>query len=223
MRTREFLSKLEHDRIIQAIRTAESKTSGEIRVLIQRGKLNSDPFVAAQKKFHRLRMHKTRERNAVLIFVAPRVHKFAVVGDQAIHEKCGDEFWQRLVDAIRMHFQTEKFTHALVEAVNEIGKVLGAHFPKTSTTGQRDKPPPPPPPASSTSITEEELAHARVLGLRGRITFDDVKRCYRERMQEYHPDKVNSLGQKLREVADSEAKKINAAYEFFRRKYDRKA
>src|SRR5215472_8680574 len=53
MRTREFLSKLEHDRIIQAIRKAESKTSGEIRVLIQRGKLNSDPFVAAERKFQR--------------------------------------------------------------------------------------------------------------------------------------------------------------------------
>ena len=131
MRTREFLSKLEHDRIIQAIREAESKTSGEIRVLIQRGKLNSDPFVAAQKKFHRLGMHKTRERNAVLIFVAPRVHKFAVIGDEAIHKKCGDQFWQRVVEKMRTHFQNEKFSDALIEAVEEIGEVLASDFPKT--------------------------------------------------------------------------------------------
>ena len=130
MRTREFLSKLEHEQIIQAIREAESKTSGEIRVLIQRGKLNSDPFVAARKKFHRLRMHKTRKRNAVLIFVAPRVHKFAVVGDNAIHEKCGDEFWQRVVEKMRTHFQSEKFSDALIEAVEEIGEVLASDFPK---------------------------------------------------------------------------------------------
>src|SRR5215470_11191977 len=110
MRTREFLSKLEHDRILQAIREAESKTSGEIRVLIERGKLNSDPLIAAQRKFHRLGMHKTRERNAVLIFIAPRVHKLAVVGDNAIHEKCGDEFWQRTVERMRTHFQNEKFS-----------------------------------------------------------------------------------------------------------------
>jgi uncharacterized membrane protein len=132
MRTREFLSKLEHDRIIGAIRDAESKTSGEIRVLIQRGKLNSDPFVAAQKKFRRLGMHKTRERNAVLIFVAPRVHKFAVVGDEQIHNKCGDEFWQRLVEKMRSHFQNEKFSDALIDALDEIGTVLARHFPKTS-------------------------------------------------------------------------------------------
>jgi uncharacterized membrane protein len=134
MRTREFLSKLEHDRIVHAIREAESKTSGEIRVFIQRGKLTADPLIVAQKKFHRLRMHKTRDRNAVLVFVAPRAHKFAVVGDQAIHEKCGEQFWQRIVDQMRAHFRSEKFSHAIVGAIEEIGKVLAAHFPKRSTS-----------------------------------------------------------------------------------------
>jgi uncharacterized membrane protein len=131
MRTRKFLTKLEHDRIIETIREAESKTSGEIRVLIQRGKLKSDPLVAAHRKFHRLGMHKTRERNAVLIFVVPRAHKFAVVGDKAIHEKCGDEFWQGIAERMRKHFQNERFSNAMVEAVNEIGNVLARDFPKT--------------------------------------------------------------------------------------------
>jgi len=132
MRTKEFLSKLEHDRIVSAIRDAESKTSGQIRVFIQRGKLAVDPLIPAQKKFHRLGMHKTPERNAVLIFVAPRAHKFAVVGDKAIHEKCGEQFWQRLVDGMREHFRNEKFSHALVEAIGEAGKALASHFPKRS-------------------------------------------------------------------------------------------
>ena len=134
MRTKEFLSKLEHDRIGQAIRDAESKTSGEIRVYIQRGKLNGDPLAAAQKKFHHLGMHKTPDQNAVLIFVAPRAHKFAVVGDKAIHEKCGEQLWQRLVDGMREHFKSEKFSHALVEAIEEAGKALATHFPKRSTS-----------------------------------------------------------------------------------------
>jgi uncharacterized membrane protein len=132
MRTREFLSKLEHDRIVHAIREAESNTSGEIRVYIQRSKVNGDPLIIAQKKFQRLHMHKTRGHNAVLIFVAPRARKFAVVGDKAVHEKCGHEFWQRVVESMRTHFQNEKFSHAVVEAVQEIGKLLAAHFPKMS-------------------------------------------------------------------------------------------
>jgi uncharacterized membrane protein len=130
MRTKEFLSKLEHNRIVQAIREAESKTSGEIRIYIQRGKLRTDPLISAQKKFHRLRMHKTSERNAVLIFIAPRAHKFAVVGDKAIHEKCGEEFWHGVVDRMRGHFQKEKFSHAIVESIQEVGNLLFTHFPK---------------------------------------------------------------------------------------------
>jgi uncharacterized membrane protein len=134
MRTKEFLSKLEHDRIVQAIQEAESKTSGQIRVFIQRGKLDVDPLIAAQKKFYRLGMHKTPEHNAVLIFVAPRAHKFAVVGDKGIHEKCGEALWQRLVDGMREHFRNEKFGHALIEAIEEAGKALASHFPRRSTS-----------------------------------------------------------------------------------------
>jgi uncharacterized membrane protein len=129
MRTKEFLSKLEHDRIVAAIREAESSTSGEIRVYVQRGKLNADPLIVAQKKFRRLGMHKTRTRNAVLIFVAPRARKFAIVGDKAIHEKCGEEFWHEVADRMRGHFQKEKFSRAIVEGIQEIGKLLSAHFP----------------------------------------------------------------------------------------------
>jgi uncharacterized membrane protein len=140
MRTKEFLSKLAHDRIVQAIREAESKTSGQVRVYIQRGKLNGDPLIAAQKKFHRLGMHKTKEGNGVLIFVAPRARKFAVVGDRAIHEKCGEPYWQRVVTKMREHFRNEKFSHALVEAIEEIGKDLAVHFPKKPHGGSNELP-----------------------------------------------------------------------------------
>jgi uncharacterized membrane protein len=130
MRTKEFLSKLEHDQIIGAIREAESKTSSQIRVYVQRGKLSADPLIAAQKKFHQLGMHKTRERNAVLIFVAPRAHKLAVIGDQAVHEKCGQEFWQRVVEAMRHCFRTGQFSEGVGGAITVIGELLAQHFPR---------------------------------------------------------------------------------------------
>src|SRR5690348_8956017 len=121
MRTKEFLSKLEHDQIVQAIRDAESKTSGKIRVFIQRGELKDDPLIAAQRRFQRLGLHKNAEHTDVLIFVAPRAHKFAIVGDEAIHQKCGEQLWQRLVEKMGEHFRNEKFSHALTEAIHEIG------------------------------------------------------------------------------------------------------
>ena len=137
MRTKEFLSKLEHEAIVQAIRDAESKTSGEIRVFIQRGEIKGDPFVAAQTRFHRLGLHKNAHHNDVLIWVAPRAHKFAVVGDEAIHQKCGDALWQSLIDKMRRHFRNENFTHALVDAIRDIGNALAENFPRGSTSHGR--------------------------------------------------------------------------------------
>jgi len=130
MRTKGFLSQLDHERIVGAIKEAEAKSSGEIRIFIQRGELNGDPVIAAQKKFHELKMDATKERNGVLIFVLPRARKFAVIGDEGIHRKCGQQFWQELVERMRVHFQAADFTGALVEAIEEAGKLLARYFPK---------------------------------------------------------------------------------------------
>jgi uncharacterized membrane protein len=132
MRTREFLNQLDHNRIVGAIKEAETKTSGQIRVWLQRGELAGDPVIAAQEQFHKLGMQATKERNGVLILVLPRARKFAVIGDEGVHQKCGDKFWQQLAERMRAHFQNENFTDALVEAIEEAGNLLARHFPKTS-------------------------------------------------------------------------------------------
>lgn len=70
-----------------------------------------------------------------------------------------------------------------------------------------------------TSIPKSgEESHAEVLGLGGNRSITNIKSCYKKRMKEYHPDKVANLGPKFRELAETEAKKINAAYDYFRRK-----
>jgi len=131
MRTHRFLRELEHDRIVNAIKAAEAKTLGQIRVFLQRGKFEEDALPRAQRKFFQLGMHKTAQRNAVLIFVAPRAQKFAVIGDEAVHEKCGERFWQDLVAQMRGHFLREDFTQALLEAIEATGELLARHFPKS--------------------------------------------------------------------------------------------
>ncbi len=79
-------------------------------------------------------MDETSERNAVLIFIAPRAHKFAVVGNKAIHQKCGEHFWQRVVTAMHHCFRQDKFTEGIGGAIAVIGDMLAAHFPRTATS-----------------------------------------------------------------------------------------
>lgn len=134
MRTKDFLSRLDHDRIVAVIRGAEGKSSGQIRIYVQRGELAEDALDEAQRKFTKLGMHKTAERNGILIFVAPRARKFAVIGDEGVHAKCGDQFWNQLVERMGVHFSAEQFTDAIVEAIEEAGSLLARYFPKTSAS-----------------------------------------------------------------------------------------
>lgn len=132
MRTKEFMARLDHERIVAAIAAAEAKTSGEIRVYVQRGEVAEDPLSFAEKKFIELGMEKTAERNGVLILVAPRAQKFAVVGDEGVHRQCGQAYWEELVATMRGHFKREAFTDALLEGIQSTGHLLEQHFPRQS-------------------------------------------------------------------------------------------
>ena len=123
------LPKIDHARVVAAIAAAETKTSGEIRVVVAR-RAARDPVAAATKHFERLGMTHTRHRNGVLIFLAPRSHTFAVIGDTAVHEKCGDAFWRLLTAAMALHFKRGEFTEGLVHGIEKAGHLLAEHFPR---------------------------------------------------------------------------------------------
>src|SRR2546430_2428081 len=117
MRTRDFTKRLQHEEIVCAIRDAERRTSGEIRVFVSRRNVE-DPIQAAQKEFERMGMTKTRERNGVLIYVAPKSRKFAVIGDEAVHRLCGESFWRDLAAEMTEHFKKSDFTQGIVNSIH---------------------------------------------------------------------------------------------------------
>ena len=128
MNAKEFLNKLDQGKVVAAIAEAERQTSGEIRVYISR-RNRADGLAAAQVRFKKLGMHKTRERNAVLIYVAPVAQTFGIVGDEAVHSRCAENFWQDVRDAMAVEFKAGRFTEGLVAAVNLVGAELKRHFP----------------------------------------------------------------------------------------------
>ena len=120
---------IDQPKVVAAIAAAERRTSGEIRVLLARHAA-PEPVPAAQRHFDRLGMTQTRDRNGVLIFLAPRSRTFAVIGDTGVHEKCGDAFWRELAAAMENHFRAGDFTAGLVHAIDRAGALLAEHFPR---------------------------------------------------------------------------------------------
>ena len=133
MNSRHFIKALDHARITAAIVRAEAGTSGQIRVFVSHRTV-TDPIEAAHERFFKLGMDKTAARNAVLVYFAPEARKYAVVGDEGIHAKCqGDEFWKTLVSGtMRPLLKEERYTDAVIAAVEQVGQELALHFPRAA-------------------------------------------------------------------------------------------
>ncbi|MEI6712685.1 MAG: TPM domain-containing protein [Verrucomicrobiota bacterium] len=123
-----FPPKINRARVLHAISQAESKTSGEIRVVLVHHKVD-DPIAEAVKEFQKLGMEKTVHRNGVLILLAPKSRRFAVIGDKNVNELCGLVFWQEIVKSMKEAFRTREFTRGLEEGISRIGALLAQHFP----------------------------------------------------------------------------------------------
>lgn len=129
MKTSDFIQQLREPEIVAAIRAAEQKTSGEIRVFIS-DKAVTNPVSAAQEQFTRLGMEQTRDRNGVLIFLAPGSQQFAVIGDSGVHARCGAVFWEELARSMSEQFRAGDFTAGIVQGIQRAGELLGQHFPR---------------------------------------------------------------------------------------------
>lgn len=128
MNAKEFFSKEEQKQIVEAIKTAENLTSGEIRVHIEphcKGEiLDRTTFL-----FSKMGMHKTALRNGVLIYLAVNDRKFSIVGDAGINAKVADDFWEVITESTIAHFKEKKYADGLCEAITRCGENLVEHFP----------------------------------------------------------------------------------------------
>ena len=114
--------------IIQAIQEAEKQTSGEIRVHLKR-RCGEDVLAEAKKTFRKLRMDHTARRNGVLIFVAPGSKRFAIYGDEGIHQKVGDAFWNETRDKIGACFSKGLIKEGIIAGIESVGEKLKTYFP----------------------------------------------------------------------------------------------
>jgi uncharacterized membrane protein len=123
-----FFTHEQQENIRVAILNAELDTSGEIRVHIE-NTCTGDSLDRALVVFNKLEMDKTENRNGVLIYLAVKNRKFAIIGDKAIHEIVTENFWDSTKNMMLNHFRENRFAEGLVEAINETGKKLKQYFP----------------------------------------------------------------------------------------------
>ncbi|MEM6396815.1 MAG: TPM domain-containing protein [Bacteroidota bacterium] len=123
-----FFSPEEESRLVAAIQAAERTTSGEIRVHVER-ETRRPAIEEGWRIFRRLGMHKTKDRNGVMILLDLHHQAFSIIGDEGIHKAVGQDFWTEERDLLQDHFRRGEFVEGLEIAIARVGEKLKGHFP----------------------------------------------------------------------------------------------
>ena len=139
-RKKELFTGDEKEIIVKAVRDAEQRTSGEVRVFVERRCRYVNAIDRAIEIFENLQMHKTQLRNAVLVYVAIKDRQLAVFGDEGIHQKVGDEYWANEVVKMINAFNRDNIAEGIAQCVKNIGEALSTHFPFDKDTDKNELP-----------------------------------------------------------------------------------
>ena len=136
---RHFFTPEEEKSIIISIALAESQTSGEIRVHLAE-QIEKDVLSDAQVVFHRLGMTNTAARNGVLLYVVPKAHRFAIVGDEGINRVVPDGFWNEVKDTMQKQFRKRAFVGGIQKGIALVAEKLATFFPHQGEADQNELP-----------------------------------------------------------------------------------
>jgi uncharacterized membrane protein len=125
-------SKEEQHRIRETIQAAEKATSGEIRICIEKT-CSEDVLDRAANYFHKLGMDKTDLRNGVLIYLATKDHKFAIIGDAGINKVVPVNFWDSAKEQMLAHFKAGQLAEGIITGIRLAGEQLTTYFPCMDT------------------------------------------------------------------------------------------
>ena len=124
----DFLTQAEEQAIVEAIRVAETATSGEIRVHIEKSS-ELPAYDRALEVFHLLGMDQTQLKNGVLIYVAVKDRAFAICGDKGINDLVPTDFWESTKEIMAAHFKNGNFKQGLIDGITKAGEQLKTYFP----------------------------------------------------------------------------------------------
>lgn len=119
----------ENDLILSAIRNAEQKTSGEVRIYIESHNPYVNTLERAAEVFYKFEMDETVHRNGVLLYIAIIDHEVALFADEGIYKALGQSYWEQEMKEMLVHFRENHLPDGIANCVQHIGRSLQEHFP----------------------------------------------------------------------------------------------
>lgn len=129
---KDFLTEEQEQEVVDAIRAAETQTSGEIRVAIT-SRWILRPEHHAWRLFERLKMTRTRHRNGALIVLFTRRRRLVVLGDSGLNGVVKPGYWQDIAAEMTDRLRDGRKVDALNAAIRTLGETMAGHWPPESS------------------------------------------------------------------------------------------
>jgi len=130
---KQFFTSAQQQQMVEAIQLAEKNTSGEVRFFVESKCKYIDPVDRAKEIFFNLKMDQTKDRNAVLLYMAMDDHQLALFADEGIYQRVGSQYWNDEVKKIIAHFTKDDYTGGVCHIISDIGDALKKEFPYESS------------------------------------------------------------------------------------------
>jgi uncharacterized membrane protein len=137
---KEFFTAEDQQQILDAIKKAEQRTSGEVRLFVESKCRYVDPVDRAKEIFLQLGMDKTELHNGTLIYIAMEDHQAAILGDEGIYKRVGDDYWKAEIAKMLMQFKTQHIVDGICMVISDLGEALTHHFPYDPDTDKNELP-----------------------------------------------------------------------------------
>jgi uncharacterized membrane protein len=139
-RKKEFFTTEEKENIVKVVQEAEQRTSGEVRIFVESRCRYVNAIDRAIEIFGSLQMYQTQLRNGVLVYVAIKDRQLAVFGDEGIHQKVGNTYWENEVTKMIRAFNRDNIAEGISQCIKDIGEALCTHFPYDKDTDKNELP-----------------------------------------------------------------------------------
>ncbi|MBN1929904.1 MAG: hypothetical protein JW764_10230 [Chlorobiaceae bacterium] len=100
------------------------------RPFVSREEIAEEVEEAATHSFYHRKVHETRDRTGILIYISLYEHSVRVLADTGIDAVAGRQPWQGVVDTITKGIREGRPGEGICTAVGQCGELLTRHFPR---------------------------------------------------------------------------------------------
>lgn len=136
---RNVLTQPEREELRKKIEAIEGAAHSRIAVHVI-GAHKGSLYDRAVKEFSRHKLFHRELKTGVLLLISLKSRQFQLLGDEHIHDKMGEEGWNRMAAALSESFKDGKFFEGISRMLDDLGEQLKRHFQKTGDAqGQADR------------------------------------------------------------------------------------